>query len=242
MTGDCSKTGAFSSLSVRGWLPAWVCALCHCALELKKLDWRHSGAGWRGTCAIRTLYGVTSRWAGAGLGRHCSQGLKLSSQCNDSCEGGGGKGLREEGWRKGSPGRSVWKGILILSNSNKFAILRWLRDATSKSKLSCCHPYLLQLETLSMCLLALFLLLCNIYALRYWYESESWSLSSGIWWPGWKNAISIYNKMKIKNIKMDVLKERQFLTPVWIFFIFIYFFLPPVSVFIRQKTQKKKKS
>lgn len=42
-------------------------------------------------------------------------------------------------------------------NSSKFAILRLLCDALSKSKLSSCHQYLLQLETIFMCLWLAFL-------------------------------------------------------------------------------------
>lgn len=42
-------------------------------------------------------------------------------------------------------------------NSTKFAILRLLCDALSKSKLSSCHQYLLQLETIFMCLWLAFL-------------------------------------------------------------------------------------
>jgi len=111
------------------------------------------GSGLRlasGTAAVRELDGVG----------HVQPGLCMEWHRG---ERGAGEGLRAHFANK--------SGSYL--NSTKFAILRLLCDALSKSKLSSCHQYLLQLETIFMCLWLAFPVICNIYALRYWYESVS---------------------------------------------------------------------
>lgn len=106
-----------------------------------QLSCRRSVAGWRGTCATRTLYGVISRWGARGVGGARGAGG----------EAGGGR-AGSSGRRQDGRGSGLCEQIEPYLNTSKFAILRLLCDALSKSNLSSCHQYLLQLETIFMCL------------------------------------------------------------------------------------------
>lgn len=139
---------------------------------------------WRGP-VVRQVPSVHSQKGSRCCMRVCSlpgSGLRLASGTAAVRELDGvghvQPGLCME-WHRGErgAGEGLWAHFANKSgsylNSTKFAILRLLCDALSKSKLSSCHQYLLQLETIFMCLWLAFPVICNIYALRYWYESVS---------------------------------------------------------------------
>lgn len=145
-----------------------VCQLC-C---------RRSAAGWRGTCATRTLYGVISRWAVRGVGAVGGRRRR-------------GRGSAGTG-RTAEAAHFANKSLSYLYSS-KFAILRLLCDALSKSKLSSCHQYSIS------CSWKLFSCASGSLSRHMQYLCSKiliwigvWSgVSSGSQWPGWKNAMFI---------------------------------------------------
>lgn len=149
-----------------------VCCLPACLWTVVcQLSCRRSAAGWRGTCATRTLYGVISRWAVRPRGA-----------------GGGGAGARQDGRAAHFANNS-----LSYLNSRNLAILRVLCDALSKSKLSSCHQYSIS------CSWKLFSCASGSLSRHMQYLCSKiliwigvWSgVSSGVRWPGWKNAMFI---------------------------------------------------
>lgn len=117
-------------------------------------------AGWRGTCATRTLYGVISRWGALGVGDARGTGARRA------------RGARRGAGRAAEAAYFANKSESYL-NSSKFAILRLLCDALSKSKLSSLSSVSPAVGNYFHVPLARFPVICNIYALRYWYESVS---------------------------------------------------------------------
>lgn len=179
MTGNSSKTGAFGSLSERVSLPAWVSAAC------LPLD-----------CSLPAFLPSLRSWMAWDM---CNQDSVWSDlEVSRARRGRPWVPAAAGPWARRGTGRTAEAAhfankSLSYLNSTKFAILRLLCDALSKSKLSSCHQYSIS------CSWKLFSCASGSLSRHMQYLCSKiliwigvWSgVSSGVQWPGWKNAMFI---------------------------------------------------